>query len=371
MDKLYEEERKARMLRDVDRLFSIQNSICRECKTDAELISNLKLLQNKRNQNFDCIKKLVELILKENKSKEFKETLLKEVLSGKMYLENERVELALDLAKEYSDSKDANKAYEILNNVPVETFTDISEKKKNMFIFQQFFLAFILEKNEESELILKKIRKSSMDLEDQIKYFSSKFMSKVSQNRYLEAARITLESQKVQPSGNFLTTGAFYCLTSSCKLEKRDITEEKEELLEVFEKEPLLDSKVRKIIKMFRNNFLLETDIKQLLKEIVSDYQNSFQILDSYVEWAQIEFNLRIIEKKFSKISIKLLGELLQWNETDLIEYLSFMVNEKFINLKVNQITGFIDFGNKDWKGSVNDVLDKIIECDHLIEMNK
>jgi len=150
---------------------------------------------------------LLNYIIKNRANAQLLERILNEVIIGKMYLEAERVEIAEMLVKYYRkqiklcgkefegemDSQLSNKCYNIYQSIPVETFTGISEESKNDFLFETFRMGFHLKKYTEAELVLRKIRKVSLNAENKLVYLNFKVLLECQREKFIEATKIYQE----------------------------------------------------------------------------------------------------------------------------------------------------------------------------------
>ncbi|KAL6121085.1 hypothetical protein NUSPORA_02053 [Nucleospora cyclopteri] len=367
MNQLFENERIARNTNNVDELQAIQFAIIESCKTNQEILQNLKLLQNKRKQNYKCFKALINYVVKKMADPELLEKLLNEVVAGKMYLETERMEISQMLKDHYKE--DPEKAYKIVSNVPVETFTSVDELKKNEFLFEIFRLGFLLKKFVDCELILRKVRKIDLTKEEKIIFYNFSILLRIGRKNYLEASNFYNELIELDPSRKNVTFGAFFSILSNSILEKREISSERRKKLDFYVGHKETDQEMRDILIKFISASVIEFQIVNKITEIMQSYEEGFLVDTESLKLAILEHNFRLITKFFSKATINQISSIMQISENESIEFVSLMVNEKFYKAKINQQTGIVDFGEKKWNDKVDSVLDKIISVNHLIDM--
>lgn len=363
MDKLFENERIARMNGDLKKLEEIQGNIIASCTSEDELIQVLRSLMNKRKQEPDCIKKLVRSIASTHKSIDFLKDLLEKVVEGKIYLEEERIDIAEQIKQYFGN--DTGKCYEVIKNIPVEAFTTISDSKRNRVLFEQLRLSLLLKLDEDAELIARKIRKNSLTPDEKIIYLNYCILLRIAQKRLLDAAKLLLELNEIDPSKRHVTLGSLYCILSTCLQEERNIIEEKERLLREFSEYKNNDEEIRVYLKMFCSDLIIDFEVIEKIANTVSKYD---EVVDKeLLRMSIIEHNFLVISKFFSKIKIEQMTSLIGISEEELIRFSSEMVNEKYTTMKINQQEMLINFGEKKWNSNVDLVLDKIVLASHLI----
>lgn len=363
MDELLEQERIARLSGKIKKLEEIQHTIISKCESTEEIISTLRLLINKRKQEPECIKKLIGTIFNEHKDIPFLKDLLSRVIEGRIFLEDERVDIAEYIKNQLGNN--IEESYEIIKNIPVETFTTISDKKRNQMLFEQFRIALLLNKLDYAGLTSRKVRKNYLSNDEKIVFLNYSILLKIALNRFLEASELYLELYKVDESRKYIAIGSLYCLMSSCLVEDQNIIEKKNNLLKTFYEFKNNDEILRVYLKKFCSDLIIDFKTSEDIIKCVSKYSNGVNrdLLNASI----MEHNLFVVSKFFSKIKIEQMAELIKVNEDDLIGFISEMVNEKFCNIKINQQQRLIHFGDKHWNSNVGNVLDKIVLVGHLI----
>lgn len=373
MEQLYEEERKARTGGKTEELRAIQHSIVASCRSDEEIIAALRMLTNKRKQDPHCIKDLIKSLYESKKSIGFYYSLLSDVIESKIYLEEERLYIAEHIKLLHGN--DVAQAFAIIRDIPVETFTSINEKRRNAFLFEQFRLALLLNTLGEAELIARRVRRSYLADEEKIIFFNYSILLRVGQKAYLEAARLYLELNQVDPSRKNVAVGSFYCMLSSCLVEKNNVIGARSELLREFAENKLNDPVVRIYVERFNSNMILGADlIESVIKNVKRIHSIGGDPEDGAVDMYRnelknsiIEHNLLIVGKFVSKITISQLCTILSLSEDEIIDFISQMVNDKFSDVKINQKDWLVDFGYKTWNSRLDDLLDKLVAVNNLI----
>ncbi|ELA40808.1 uncharacterized protein VICG_02155 [Vittaforma corneae ATCC 50505] len=363
MEELFEQERNARTSGDIKKLEEIQQAILSNCHSEEEVISTLRLLINKRKQEPECIKKLIRNVFDTHRDIGFLKNLLSKVVEGRIFLEEERVDIA-----EYVKNALGNniqESYALVKDIPVETFTTISDRKRNMFLFEQFRLALLLKKLDDAELTSRKVRRSFLTNEEKIIFLNYSILLKIAQNRFLEASELFLQLNEVDESKKYVAMGSLYCLMSSCLAEDRNIIDEKKSLLKKFFEFKNNDEAMRVYLKTFSSDLIIDFGTIDEISASISKYAGD--VSQTLLETSIMEHNLFVISRFFSKIKIEQIVKVMNIEEENLIGFISEMVNEKYCNVKINQPQRLVFFGDKHWNDSVDDVLDKIVLVSHLI----
>lgn len=363
MDELFEQERQARMAGDTKQLGEVQHAIITSCSTDDEVIASLRSLIKKRKQDHKCIKSLIGFVFGQRKSMEFLKELLSRVVEGKIYLEDERLDIAEHIKASFGNN--VAESYSVIRNVPVETFTTISEKKRNSFLFEQFRLALLLKLYDDAELTMRKVRKGYLKGDDLVVFLNYCIILKQGQNSLLEASKLYLELNETEESKKNVAMGSLLCIMSSCLVENRDITEEKTTLLERFSNFKNNDRNMRTYTRMFLTSMIIGPETANLIEEAAQRFTDDVD--KSLIIKSITEHNFFVISKFFSKIGIGQLCSLMKVEEPEVVEFISEMVNEKYSTAKINQQELLVDFGAKKWNDRIDKVLDKIVLASCMI----
>lgn len=374
MEDIFEAERKYRLDGNMEKLHDIHAQIIDRCSSDEEIISTLKSLSNKRGQDHNSIKLIVKKIFDMKKSIQFYELLLSEIIEAKIYLESERIYISNYIKDVHGDNIEAG--YKAIKDVPVETFTTLEESDRNRFIFEQFRLALLLNYYGDAELIAKKVRKGCMNENESVIFYKYIIMLKIGKKAYLEAAKIYLEFSSLNLSNANIALGSFYCMLSSCLVEKKHIVEEKMSMLTKFAENETNDLVMRTFVVNFKSDTIIQFNIIDGILDVfknLKDCDIDDDLYKMYIEEfkiAIIEHNIFMIKKFVSKIKIDQLALILGLTIDEAIDFISLIVNEKFVDIKINQINGIVDFGDKKSDGKLVDVLNKLVNATHLIHQD-
>lgn len=362
---LWENERLSRINNDLDGLIQAQLSIIQSSKNEDEIISNLKILQNKRRQNHECFKKIIEYVVDKNKNPQFLEVLLDKIISGKLYLEIERIQITEILISLCTN--DTLKSYSLLSSIPVETFTTISERKKNEILFLTFQFGMTLNRYEECEFILKKVRQSDLTTEERIQFINCKILLLISNKEYIEASKFYLELIQFDAQIKNIILGSYYGLLSNSLVEKKLIV--KDDVLNQYVMHKNNNEEMRQVIQSFIGNEIIDFSLIQQIYKILEKYEPELTISEEDMKYSIAEHNFNVVRHFFSKAKLSEIAFLMQLTIDETIEFISLMVNENFANVKINQQTDVVSFGTKQWKNNVDVILDTIFDVNHLIDM--
>ncbi len=378
MNELFEKERIIRLSGDSSELNRIHNEMINMCGSEEEIISTLKLLVNKKAQDQDSIKKIIFNLYNENRSIEFYNALLSEVIESKIYLEEERLYISDHIKNLYGSNFEAG--YNAIKDIPVETFTSLSERSRNKFIFEQFRLSLLLGAYSEADLISKKIRKSCMTEEEKPIFYKYYILLQLGVKAYLSAAEIYLEFEDVLLSPSNSALGSFYCMLSSCIIERKNIIDQKNKMLCKFVDSEKNDLLMRAYVAKFKSNTILGFELIDEIMEAfnrVSENQSdvtlsneNYNIYREEFKSSILEHNVLVVKKFASKIRIEDLSNIFKLTTEELINFISLMVNEKYTDIKINQITGIIDFGEKKFHSDIKTILTKIANATNLIHQD-
>lgn len=367
MDDLLELERKTRMSGDVKKLLEVQMDILKNCNSDSEVVHILKSLVNKRNQDYDNIKKLIKCLFESNKSISFLKDLLSKVTEGNIFLEDERIYISTYIKETCGNN--VYEAYQAVKGVPAETFTTISEAKRNTFLFEQFRLCLLLKDYEGSELIMKKVKKSYLTNDESIIFLNYCIILRIGQDSLLEACKLYLELNEKYECKKNVAMASLLCIMSSSLVEKRNVIKEKKDLLERLTEFKNNDEGIRLFTQKFVSDVIISKDTVYQIQEAAARYGE--EINPNLIYKSIVEHNFNICTKFFSKISLSELAQVMEITEDSLVDFISSMVNSNLSTAKISQKDLFVDFGDKEFNSSVNAVLDRLVEVSYMIHRNE
>jgi 26S proteasome regulatory subunit N5 len=365
MEILLDREREARQTKNHVLMREVMQDIINQCKNDEEILTMVKLLGKRKGQLKDSFRWLINHVFSLKREMyqsqdelliSFCVILLKDVVEGKMYLEEERVEISTLVKELYEHNGDISKALESVFSVPVETFSSLSERR--VIVYQLEILRLCIACNDwtRSDIIGKRIRKryfkENQDKELEVTYYYYMVKVCLGQENFLEASRIyqLLIDEKEQN----VILGSFFSILSASKEDMSIYLENKNN-----------NERMRRVLKMFISKEIIGKD------EVFDMMWNVIPGIDEYRKWvvrSVDEHNFEVIGLFFSVINMNDLGMILQCGEDECVEIICSMVNKGTVKCKIDQGRGVLTFTKAEGEGvEIGDVLDKIMKANHLI----
>lgn len=379
METLIEQERKARLSNNEEEIKQIFVKMLSVSQDDAEILSIAKSLCKRKTQLKNPFKWFInhifslkkDIIMQKkpgtNESILFLKSLLKDVIEGKMFLEEERILICSFLRDLYLEIRDVNKALEVVFEVPVETFTSIPEEQILDFQLEQFRLSILSKDLVKAEICSKKIRNKYFlehkDIKNQIKYESCMAELLLGQESYIEASKIFLSISEISDPRLNVILSSFFCLIS-----ERSEARNNQILLLMSNKNN--SEPVRKILGKFLKPEIVGYD--DVLHFKTYDFIN-FEELSLKLRRSIDSYNLYVLSRFFTVISVSDLSKLMQCGDLEVIEKVSHEVNNKNIFCKIDQENQLVRFNKSlepDWMECINNVLDRLVEVNHLIHID-
>ncbi|KAF7684372.1 26S proteasome non-ATPase regulatory subunit 12 [Astathelohania contejeani] len=371
MEELFEQERQARLQLDTAAMIQILDKMMQLCITDSDLLTLTKMIGKRKGQLPDAFKyminrvvdaKLDSINIKQTNIEpelDFLNSLLKDVVEGKMYLEEERVRISEQLKSIYERIGDDNKALRVVFDVPVETFTSISEKHIVEFQLEQLRLAIKVEEWIKGDIIGKRIRrryfKENDDKENEYKYNSYLAMVCIGQGHWREASDVMM----VMGGSQDIILGSFFGMLGYSKGED-------DAYLKNFLNHKNNISSMRSILKLFLSQEIIPRNIS--IDTIVTRYLNFEKYKKEWIESID-QHNFGVVSKFFKSLNFQELADIMQCDISDVIDKTCSMVWKGWkckIDHK-NEIIRFSHEESDEWMDKINVVLDKIMKANHLI----
>ena len=327
--------------------------------------------------------------MKKNEGTDFLGTFLKEVVEGKIFLEEERLIISEELKNQFLTKNNILSAMNAIFDIPVETFSSIPEKKIISFQLEQFRLALGNNDLIKADVCSKKIRKRffnesrEYNLEDE--FYELMLELAIKQKNFLEASKILIRKENLPyiqshcmddknthdindtinnlnisnaeaNNTNILSInrGAFFALIGSA---------DNIYIIKLIELKNNSDE-VRYILNLFLKNELITSDLIQQIKNIFKDSKDFDVELLRSIDI----YNLEVLSKFFTKIKIEDLKKLI--GSENIIDRICYSVNNKFIDCKIDELNQIVVFNKKienEWIVKIDSVLNKIIESNGLI----
>ncbi|WEL38664.1 proteasome regulatory complex component [Encephalitozoon hellem] len=379
MEDLLEKERKARVKNDYEALLKIFEDLMGLCRSDEELAGLTRVLTIKRGQNRMAIKWMVRQLFERKKGEqgfvEFFCLVLRDVIEGRIFLEEERIYITKELKERYESSGDVKSALDVIINVPVETFTMVKESVVVNYQLEQLRLCVRNHDWIRADITMKKIRgkyfEESGTVEEKIKFYELIVLLHLGQRNYFNASNVYYTLSKLgENSTSYVVLSSFFCILATCETEMEDVVCKRADMLRKLSEDKNNDEVVRSIVNRFLSKIVMD---KSMINEIQQAFSSALDVsiyLNDLVS-AIDEHNFRIVERFYSSISIQEISLVMQSSAEDIVKKISFMVNNGFAKCKINQKTEIIEFGKRKWNDSVDDVMSKLIKCNHLIHKER
>lgn len=374
-----ERERKARMENNDEELQKIFPEIVGSCGSDEEVLGMVRMLTVKRGQSRPAIKWMIGKLFHEKQGEAgfvgFFSGVLRDVIEGRIFLEEERIYITEELKRRYESSGDVESALEMVINVPVETFTMIKEGTMVNYQLEQLRLCVANRDWVRADITLKKIRKKYFENDDAVEE-KTKFHEMVvhlylGQRKYFDASSVY---HKLSNFGTvrteYVVLSSFFCILATCETEMENIACKRAEMLRMLSEDKNNDEEMRVMVRKFLSQLVLEKSVVHDVQRAVSPVLDVSAYLDDLAS-AVDEHNFRIIERFYSSATVEDMSAIMQTPVEDVVRRISFMVNNGFARCKINQKTGVVGFGERRWSDDVVDVMDKLIRCNHLIHKER
>lgn len=379
MEALFEKERKARMENDYEETQRIFSEMVELCGSDEELLGLIRILTIKRGQNRTAIKWLIgEMFAKKQREAGFVDffcSVLRDVIEGRIFLEEERIYITEELKRRYESRGDLQDALEVVINVPVETFMMIKENVIINYQLEQLRLCVLSSDWIRADITMKKIRKKYFEdidaMDEKIKFHRMTVLLYLGQRKYFDACHVycTLGEVSSDRTENIVLS-SFFCILATCETEMSPISDKRMQMLYKLSEDKNNDETMRTIVNKFLSKLVLEKSIIDDVQRVMSPLLD-ISIYLSDLSAAVDEHNFRIVEMFYSSVNIEDMAVIMQTSIEDVVRKISFMVNNGFARCRIDQMTGMIKFEERKWNDDVASVMDKLIKCNHLVHKER
>eukprot|EP00172_Hildenbrandia_rubra_P003338 Plantae.Rhodophyta-Hildenbrandia_rubra.ctg52.p2 GENE.Plantae.Rhodophyta-Hildenbrandia_rubra.ctg52~~Plantae.Rhodophyta-Hildenbrandia_rubra.ctg52.p2 ORF type:complete len:467 (-),score=113.63 Plantae.Rhodophyta-Hildenbrandia_rubra.ctg52:175-1575(-) len=317
---------------------------------------------------------------------------LRDVTSGKIYVELERARLTRTLAGIKEEKGDIDAAADIMQELQVETFGAMERREKFDFIMEQVRLCIAKKDFVRAGIIANKIIPRQLDkgdLEDmKVRYYALMIRLHARNKKYLEICRAYLkrfESKTCQDDEAswprelkiavlFLVLSPFDNLQSDLMANVRGY--KKLEKLPTFASQILKKFATKELIRYPQ----LQIDFGDEIKAIVQDATT--EMADEELDWEDAlqeritEHNLRVVATYYSKIGLQRLSQLLDLGVDDTERKLAALVSDKkALWARVDRPANIVTFSKpksaessiNQWVANVSDLLDVVERTCHLV----
>ena len=357
------------VLKDVLSLLQSQNAW-------DELIDMLQQLAKRRRQPKQAIQGMVKLAMSFLDQLAPEHTLLftiRTVCEGKIFLEVEFARVTMRLAKIREEQGRIEEASNLLQEVQVETYGSMEKEEKLNFLLEQMRVLLLQKDFIRFQIISNKVSKKVLDdtsfalqkvtfLRFMITYYDH-------EKNYFEAAKCyqtiyetILKHQLMDDPQQALERMITYLLLVEHSAEQVDL------MIRIKEKENK-NAVVKAVL-----GILLSSEIGRVpveLKEQLQD-EEKWKTLVRRIN----QHNVRVVQKYYSRISLRRLSELLELTLEATEEELRDMVSYMGFKAKINRPEGFVYFPKgtetagllNNWGANIFSLLNRLEEISHLIQ---
>lgn len=379
MDDLIEREREARLAKDDEKSREVFLKMLETCGSDTEAIALMRVLGRRKGQLKQAFRWFINYVFDHKYSEAMREAqktqdlssfmkfchaLLKDVVEGKMFLEEERIKIASALKDMYIGQGDIKGALDVIFDIPVETFTSIEEVKVIGFQLDQLQLAILNGDWIKADVCSKKIRKryfdESGDSAQEVKYDRYMVELFLGKKDYMEASKILLKVSRISEPHKSVVQSSFFSLIAPRSDERRRMIETL--ILDKNNTEP-----VRRVLALFLKSELIQhrsMDIFRSFAEI------DIERFSETVTCAVDSHNLAVISRFCTHVNINDLACLLQCRDDDVVDKICWAVNSGTLHCRIDQKKQLVKFNKSldpDWMQDLDSVLDYIMEANHMI----
>lgn len=375
--------------------------ICFENKNYELLNENLVLLTKRRGQLKQAVIKMVQeacTYVEKLDSKEEKLKLietLRTVTAGKIYLELERARVTRKLAEIREAEGDISEAASVLQELQVETYGSMEKREKVEYILEQMRLCLAKRDFVRMQIISKKISVKFFDDNKEqdlkLKYYQLMIELCHHEGSYLPICRhyravyetpcIQEDKEKMKEA---LRNVVLYIILSPYDNEQADMIARTSE--EVHLEEITL---YKELLKNFTTNELIHWSrfCNLYEKELCagSETNPATGVFNKDAEagtkrWNDlkkrvVEHNIRVMEKYYTKITMKRMAELLDLSIEESEGFLSDLVTSKTVFAKIDRPAGIVVFRpTKDssdtlneWSRDISELMNLLNKTTHLI----
>ncbi|CAF1099955.1 unnamed protein product [Adineta steineri] len=319
---------------------------------------------------------------------------LRNVTTGKIFVENERARLTKKLSDIYEGQGKTKEAAEILQELQVETYGTMDRREKIEFLLEQMRLCLAKHDYVRTQIISKKINTKAFEDEAshdlKLKYYELMIEMDLHEKNYFdvcqhykhyyETPRIKQDSEKMKQA---LKHVVLYLTLSSYNNEQSDFLHrlfldknleeipKYKDLLQRFKTQELIHWK--DIQTNFENELKNGTNndlaTKVFTKE--NDGDKRWEDFKSRI----VEHNIRIMAKYYTRVRTEKLANLLDLTKDEAEKFLSDLVSNKTIIAKIDRLQNIITFQQhkspqeilNDWSINLNSLMTIINKTCHLI----
>lgn len=316
---------------------------------------------------------------------------LRDVTSGKIFVELERARLTRALSEMKLAKGDVDTAATIMQEVQVETFGGMQPQEKFDFILEQVRLS--LEKNDfiRGAIIAKKIMPRQLNKEGltdiKLRYYAMMIRIHTRNSDYMQICMAYLERfetcRQLKDEKDWLRElklASFFVILSPRDSTQVDLLHRIQgfkameelpifvELLKLFSTDELIRWPV--LTQTYQKDFV---ELSTLTKDEVKDEDIKWQ---HALQERVTEHNLRVLSKYYSRIRVQRLAELLDMSKDDTERKLAAMVSDKkALWARIDRPAEIVSFAKPQsaeailngWAANVTSLLDNVEKTCHLV----
>eukprot|EP01091_Cochliopodium_minus_P015354 TRINITY_DN5440_c0_g1_i1.p1 TRINITY_DN5440_c0_g1~~TRINITY_DN5440_c0_g1_i1.p1 ORF type:complete len:457 (-),score=150.33 TRINITY_DN5440_c0_g1_i1:25-1395(-) len=367
-------------------------TLCFELGEFKQLNESLVILSKRRGQFKRAISSIVndsigylEKIDKEETRLALIDT-LRDITEGKIFVENERARLTRVLATIKEKEGDLHKASKLLQEIQIETYNTMHKREKIDFILEQIRLCVATNDWVRARIIARKISAKALadeTLEDlkqryyhlMVKYYTHK-------KQWIEVCKSYLEiynSKSIQVDQKLwepiLKNVVIYLLLSAYDNEQSDLSHR----IKTYKNLEKL-GKYGSLLNYFLTQELMQwPKVENQYKDLLNEHEEFSSMkgnLWSVFQRRVVEHNIRVLEKYYTRISLKRLSALLHLGIEEVEDYISELVVSKMIFAKIDRPKGIVSFRPikeageilDTWSHSIGELLDIMEKTSHLVQ---
>lgn len=320
---------------------------------------------------------------------------LRTVTAGKIYLELERARITRRLSNIKEAQGDISGAANILQELQVETYGSMEKREKVEYILEQMRLCLAKKDFIRTQIISKKISvKFFENVKEQdlkLKYYELMIRLAQQDEKYLlicKHYRAVFNTPVIQDDANkmkeALRNVVLYIILSPFDNEQSDLLARISEETQL-EEIPLF----KQLLKNFTTNELISySKFKEIYQQDLCEgtIQNpvtgvfNLKDLEGAKKWDVlkkriVEHNIRVMEKYYTKMSVKRMAELLDLSISEAEKVLSDLVTSKTVYAKIDRPAGVVVFRPPEdasntmnnWSSDISELMHLLNKTTHLI----
>lgn len=383
MQDLLEQERQARLSKDEPKMTAIISNLLSLCASPEETLAILKLLSKRKAQLKTPFKNALQETFQKFKTNiNFLTNLLKEIIEGKFYLEDERIQITTHLKFLHESNNDFQSALSAIF-IPVETF-NIDEKRKTEYLLEILRLCIKNEDWVKSEIVSKRVRLSYFteknEKELEVKFYRCMIGISLGQKRFKDACYYFRKLYEIESCRRNAVMCSFFGILCGDMGVLRFCVECKDN-----------SEEMRRVVRMFLVDVVIPVRLVEIVSTIATSSDNSIFSNDVNGDESGVNevesvvgvhvflgdflsavngHNFRVISMFFERIRIADLMGIMQCEESECIKIVCDSVNKGMINARIDQSKSVVIFkrGEKnDSEERIERVLNRLVKINHLI----